>query len=198
MDLHEKEAYGKGFCLIAGVDEAGRGPLAGPVVSAAVIFLKPPLHMGLRDSKVLSPPKRVRLFFDIYREAASVGVGIAWPEEIDRINIHLASLVSMKRAVEALSLRPDFILIDGRFPLELPIGQKTIVCGDSKSVTIAAASIVAKVTRDFIMCGYHNLYPQYNFVENKGYPTAGHYRALSTLGPTTIHRKSFNLCSVKS
>jgi ribonuclease HII len=194
MDSYEKEALRRGFSLVAGVDEAGRGPLAGPVVAAAVIFSPALLHLEIKDSKKLSPSRRNSKALDIYRQAPCVGVGVVWPEEVDSINIHRATLKAMEKAVKALSLTPELLLIDGLFPVDtLKIPQRPIISGDSKSVTIAAASIVAKTTRDRIMAAYHNLYPHYNFVKNKGYGTHEHRSILRTNGPCPIHRKSFSL-----
>lgn len=192
MDFHENEAHSKGKRLIAGLDEAGRGPLAGPVVAAAVIFARPlPLDIGIRDSKKLSPARRTSLVIDIHLNAVSVGVGLVWPVEIDSINIHRASLLAMERAVSALRVNPDMLLIDGSFRIDSAIDQKTIVSGDALSVSIAAASIVAKTARDRIMDAYHCSYPAYNFASHKGYPTKEHLSALSTHGPSPIHRRSF-------
>lgn len=191
MDSFETDARTKGFHAVAGVDEAGRGPLAGPVTAAAVIFTSVPTHLGIKDSKTLSPKKRNSLVFDIYRHAASVGVGFVWPEEIDRINILRASLKAMVRAVEGLSVRPELLLIDGNFPVDSEIEQKLIVSGDSLSVSIAAASIIAKTIRDRVMESYGLLYPGYNFAQNKGYPTKEHLEALKRFGPSPIHRLSF-------
>lgn len=191
MDSFETDARTKGFNAVAGVDEAGRGPLAGPVVAAAVVFASPPTHLGIKDSKTISPAKRDSLVFDIYRHATSVGVGFAWPAEIDSINILRASLKAMARAVEALSLRPDLLLIDGNFPIESDIEQKPIVSGDSLCVSIAAASIIAKTARDRAMESYGLLYPRYNLGKNKGYPTKDHLEALKLFGPSPVHRLSF-------
>ncbi len=176
---------------MAGVDEAGRGPLAGPVVAAAVIFHEPPAGLGINDSKKLTPQKRASLVFDIYREAASVGVGLCWPAEIDSMNIHRASLCAMERAVSSLRFKPDFLLIDGKFPIDAEVLQLPVISGDSLSVTIAAASIIAKTTRDRIMEAYECLYPGYNLAGNKGYPTKEHYEAIGNKGATPIHRRSF-------
>ena len=194
MDFFEKEAWELGYKSVAGIDEAGRGPLAGPVVAAAVIF-KPgnlPLDIGIKDSKKLSPQKREDLASYIYQEALSVGVGIVRHNEVDAINIHRASLKAMEKAVRALIPLPDFLLIDGPWSIEaLSIPQKPIISGDSLSVTIAAASIIAKTERDKIMRGYHYIYPGYNFMKNKGYPTQEHILILERIGPSPIHRKSF-------
>ncbi len=191
MDSFETDARTKGFHAVAGVDEAGRGPLAGPVTAAAVIFTSVPTRLGIKDSKTLSPKKRASLVFDIYRHAASVGVGFVWPAEIDRINILRASLKAMVKAVEGLSVRPELLLIDGNFPVDSEIEQKLIVSGDSLSVSIAAASIIAKTARDRVMESYDLLYPRYNFAQNKGYPTKEHLEALERFGPSPIHRLSF-------
>lgn len=192
MDLFEKEARSRGFNSIAGVDEAGRGPLAGPVVASAVILPFPlPLDSGIKDSKKLSAQARERLTIDIFRCARAVGIGIVWPSEIDSINIHKASLKAMEIAVGKLSLAPDMLLIDGSFPIISAIEQRPIISGDALSVSIAAASIIAKTTRDGIMEAYHRLFPQYNFASNKGYPTKEHLSALDSFGPAPIHRKTF-------
>lgn len=193
MDSFERDASLKGYGLIAGVDEAGRGPLAGPVVAAAVILpFPPPLNLGIKDSKALSPKARSSILLDICRSALAIGVGTVWNEEIDEINIHRASLKAMAKAVEALSRRPDFILIDGRFGLGTAVPELAVVRGDGLSVSIAAASIVAKTARDRIMDAYHRIYPQYNFIRNKGYGTEEHLSALRSIGPCPIHRKSFH------
>jgi len=192
MDIHEKDAHSKGFKTVAGVDEAGRGPLAGPVVAAAVVFpFPPPLDLGIKDSKALTSGARKKILLDIYRTATSVGVGIVWPVEIDRINILKASLKAMELAIERLSVKPDMILVDGNFPINTDTPQRPIISGDALSVSIAAASIVAKTARDTIMESYHRLYPHYNFISNKGYPTKEHLSALNAHGPTPIHRKTF-------
>ena len=192
MDIHEKDAHSKGFKTVAGVDEAGRGPLAGPVVAAAVVFpFPPPLDLGIKASKALTSGARKKILLDIYRTATSVGVGIVWPVEIDRINILKASLKAMELAIERLSVKPDMILVDGNFPINTDTPQRPIISGDALSVSIAAASIVAKTARDTIMESYHRLYPHYNFISNKGYPTKEHLSALNAHGPTPIHRKTF-------
>lgn len=197
MDLFEKQARATGYKLIAGVDEAGRGPLAGPVVAAAVIFLELPLNLGIKDSKALSPKKRQELAPEIFARALAVGVGIVSEEEIDAINIHHASLKAMAKAVGGLIERgviPDFALVDGKFIIpSLDIPQKALIAGDSRSVSIAAASIIAKTTRDDIMKAYHELYPEYNFARNKGYGTAEHIEAILRVGRSPVHRKTFAL-----
>jgi ribonuclease HII len=175
----------------AGIDEAGRGPLAGPVVAAAVILPKECEIYGLNDSKKLSAQQRKTLFNQIKALAAIIGVGIVRPEEIDRINILRASLLAMEIAVKNLSSQPDFLLIDGNTRTSLLIQQETVVKGDSICCSIAAASIIAKVTRDSIMDDYHNIYPEYNFKKHKGYPTKEHLEALRKFGPCPIHRRTF-------
>lgn len=193
MDTFEKLAYQKGYKSIAGVDEAGRGPLAGPVVAAAVIF---PIHYHnsqINDSKKLSASKREELYEIISNDAIAVGVGTADADMIDRINILQASLQSMCKAVLELPNVPDFLLIDGSNKIALPIPQKAIIKGDSLSISIAAASIVAKVFRDRIMEIYHRQFPQYNFLQNKGYGTKEHRDAILEFGLCKIHRRSFHL-----
>lgn len=191
MDAYEQDAFKKGYRYIAGTDEAGRGPLAGPVVAAAVIFSSPPLHLGIRDSKTLTPLQRNALLPDIYREALAVAIGIVWMDEIETTNILAASLKAMTHAVKKLNPSPDFILIDGQFPLDISIPQLPVIKGDAKSVSIAAASIVAKIVRDSIMDVYHTIFPSYNFIKNKGYGTAKHLEAIKYFGPCPIHRKTF-------
>ena len=177
--------------IVAGVDEAGRGCLAGPVVAGAVILDETrPIH-GLRDSKELSERKRNELFEQIRERALAYSVGMTAAEEIDRINILQAALLAMEKAVLALRKKPDCVLIDGNAKTSLPIEQKAIVKGDSKCASIAAASIVAKVTRDRIMTEVEREYPGYGFSRHKGYPTKEHLGALRNLGPSPIHRKSF-------
>ncbi len=187
----EHEAVNKGYTYIAGVDEAGRGPLAGPVVSGAVILPQGFSLDGIDDSKKLSEKKRSLLFPQIKENAIAVGVGICSHTEIDQINILQASLLSMKRAVENLEQQPDFLLIDGKFTIDTAIDQAAIIKGDSKSISIAAASIIAKVTRDAIMKQLHEQYPVYGFDRHKGYPTKAHKQAILEHGPCPVHRISF-------
>ena len=192
----EHKAKTNGYKIIAGVDEAGRGPLAGPVVSAAVILPHDFACIGINDSKKLSEKKRNALFPIIMEQAIAVSTGISSHDEIDKINILQASLLSMKRAVEKLSnpsdsLAPDFLLIDGNFTLDMDIEQSAIVKGDSRSISIAAASIIAKITRDAIMKELHELYPKYNFIQHKGYPTKAHKEAIFKYGPCPVHRRTF-------
>ena len=193
MDTFERTAAEDGVGAIAGVDEAGRGPLAGPVVAAAVIFSAPwPTGIGIKDSKALTPAKREKLSRIIYRSAVSVGLGIVWHGEIDRINIHRASLEAMRLAVGSLSPVPDRLLVDGRFEIESDISQSAIVKGDSLSVSIAAASIIAKTVRDRVMEAYSFLYPQYGFSSHKGYGSAAHLVAIEKYGPSPVHRMSYS------
>jgi len=175
----------------AGVDEAGRGPLAGPVVAAAVIVIEPEGLAGLNDSKKVTAKKRKMLYSEIISRQL-VGIGFADEKEIDRINILQASLLAMKRAVLDLPVSPDGLLIDGTFTTDLPLPQKTIVSGDAKSASIAAASIVAKVIRDAWMERMETEYPSYGFAKHKGYGTARHLQALSEQGACAIHRRSFD------
>ena len=187
----ESEALDKGYKNIAGIDEAGRGPLAGPVVSAAVILPTSFRNPDITDSKKISPKKRQRLYDVIYADAVSIGIGIVDPIEIDRINILQASLLAMAMAVKNIEPRPDYLLIDGNFPIPSDLPQQPIVKGDALSISIAAASIIAKVTRDRLMQKYHHYYPQFDFPKHKGYPTAAHRKAIRKFGCCPIHRKSF-------
>jgi ribonuclease HII len=187
----EKRAREQGFSIIAGIDEAGRGPLAGPVVSAAVILPDSFSVPGITDSKKLTPKKRDKFYQEIYDRAVSIGVGIVEPDEIDRINILQAALLSMKLAADELTPQPDFLLIDGKFTIPSDLPQQAVIKGDSLSISIGAASIIAKVTRDRIMEKYHKEYPQYGFAGHKGYPTKAHKEAVKKFGPCPIHRRSF-------
>ncbi len=191
MWAFESAAQQDGFHFIAGIDEAGRGPLAGPVVSAAVILPASFNLDGVDDSKRLTPKKREALFGEIYGRATSVGVGVVGPNRIDEINILQASLQSMAMAVACLKPRPDCLLIDGIFKIDSKLPQTPITKGDSRSVSIAAASIIAKVTRDNMMAHYHCRYPEYGFAKHKGYPTKAHKAAIREYGYTPIHRRSF-------
>ncbi len=187
----EKEATQKGCRDIAGIDEAGRGPLAGPVVSAAVILPPSFNDPEITDSKKLTAKKRERLYLKIYDRAVAVGIGIVDPVEIDRINILQASLLAMAIAVKNLDPQPDHLLIDGNFPIPSKLPQQPIPKGDALSISIAAASIVAKVSRDRLMQTYHHYYPQFDFPKHKGYPTRSHKQAIREFGYTPIHRRSF-------
>ncbi|CAN2048990.1 Ribonuclease HII [Candidatus Magnetomoraceae bacterium gMMP-13] len=187
----EKETLKQGFKYIAGIDEAGRGPLAGPVLSVAVILPMSFSASGINDSKKLSPKKRDFLYDIIYEQAVSIGIGIVDPAEIDRINILQASLLSMAFAVENLLPCPDYLLIDGIFGIKSHLPQKTIKKGDQLSISIAAASIVAKVTRDRLMVKYDQYYPEFGFSKHKGYGTKVHRENIKKFGPCPIHRQSF-------
>lgn len=187
----EKMARMQGFCHVAGVDEAGRGPLAGPVAAAAVILPEGLCIQGVDDSKKLSPYKRDQLFDVIMSLAVSVGVGIVAPDVIDDINILQATRLAMLNAVRQLSPQPDFILIDGITTISTAISQKTVKKGDSLSLSIAAASIIAKVTRDRLMLEMDALYPGYGLAGHKGYGSAQHLEAIRLLGPSPIHRMTF-------
>jgi ribonuclease HII len=191
MWFFEKEATENGYKDIAGIDEAGRGPLAGPVVSAAIIL--PPTFAlpGVIDSKKLSAKKRAQLYDKIYAHAVAIGIGIVDPVEIDRINILQASLLAMSIAVDNLNPQPDCLLIDGTFRIASQLPQKPIAKGDSLSISIAAASIIAKVTRDRLMESYHFYYPLFGFAQHKGYPTKAHREAIRKFGCSLIHRRSF-------
>jgi len=190
---YETELYLKGHRLIAGVDEAGRGPMAGPVVAAAVIF-KPGTEIeGVNDSKKLSPKKREQLFYEIRKRSLTYGIGMISNIRIDEVNILRATFEAMERAVSRLSLAPDFILVDGRDAPFSTQDQMSIIKGDSLSYSIAAASILAKVTRDKLMNFYGRIYPQYNFTVNKGYATPEHIEAIKRYGRCQIHRMSFML-----
>jgi ribonuclease HII len=193
MDTYEKLARGEGYRCIAGVDEAGRGPLAGPVVAAAVIFPAAYRHSDINDSKKLTADKRNELYKVISDEAVAVGIGVAEADVIDRINILQASLQAMREAVLDLSTSPDFLLIDGLHRIHMDIPQNALVKGDQLSVSIAAASIIAKVSRDRIMEMYHRQFPQYNFLQNKGYGTTEHRNIIGEIGLCKIHRRSFHL-----
>lgn len=191
MKVYETQYESAGICC--GIDEAGRGPLAGPVVAGAVILPKDCQILYLNDSKKLSEKRREELFAEIKEKAVSWAVGVASPQEIDEINILQATYKAMKQAVEALIPSPDVLLNDAvTIPnLSGQLAQVPIIKGDAKSVSIAAASILAKVTRDHMMMEYEKLYPEYGFSRHKGYGTAAHIAAIKELGPCPIHRKSF-------
>ena len=190
--LHfEALAKRRGFELIAGIDEAGRGPLAGPVVAAAVVLPEGFELPGLTDSKKLSEKQRDRFYPQIRQLATAVGVGVASVVEIDKINILQATLLAMERAISRLSCFPDHLLIDGITPLRLKISQQTLIKGDSRSLSIAAASVVAKVVRDRIMYSFSKQLPEYGFSKHKGYGTLQHRQAISQFGPSHQHRKTF-------
>jgi ribonuclease HII len=191
MDYFEKMYYRRGYHRIAGVDEVGRGPLAGPVVAAAVILPRDGIGFEVFDSKQISSKKREELYPSILREALGVGIGIIGQEEIDCIKIFQATLRAMVAAIKNLPTPPDFILIDGSQGITLPVRQKTIRKGDQLCNSIAAASIVAKVTRDRMMLECHQQYPQYDFARHKGYGTKEHRKAIEKFGICELHRKTF-------
>ncbi len=187
----ERRLMSRGMTPVAGTDEAGRGPLAGPVVAACVIL--PPCcdYLSYKDSKKLTARSRARLFAELDASDAVIGVGICSADEIDRINILQASLLAMKKAVIAIGAPPAHLLVDGKFPVPVDIPQTPLIKGESRSASIAAASIIAKETRDRIMADIHRRYPQYGFSGHKGYPTAAHRRVLAAIGPCPEHRRSF-------
>ena len=190
--LHFETSWlAKGYSRIAGLDEAGRGPLAGPVVAAAVILPPGERYPGITDSKKLRPADRERGYDLIRNKALAFSISEASQEEIDALNILVASRKAMERAVGGLALAPGFLLIDGIVPLRTDIPQECIKKGDQRSQSVAAASILAKVTRDRLMEAYHQQYPQYNFNKNKGYGTREHLEALQIHGVCPIHRRSF-------
>ena len=187
----EEACFEEGFRVVCGVDEAGRGPLAGPVCAAAVI-LPPHLEIpGLNDSKKLTDKRRRELYPIIKEQAIAYGIGFASHEEIDEINILQATYLAMERALAQLPVKPDLALIDGNRTKDFGLPVKTVVHGDSLSASIAAASVLAKVTRDDLMLQQDQLYPQYGFAIHKGYGTKAHYEALRTCGPSPIHRMTF-------
>ena len=192
MTLHEKQVRKQGYKLIVGIDEAGRGPLAGPVVAAACLLPKGFLIPGVDDSKKLTPLMRERLFEELSQDKRIIfGVGVVHHDEIDRINIYQATIAAMLQAVSGFPTVPDFLLVDG---LNLPhptIPSMKIIGGDGLSLQIAAASICAKVTRDRLMHEYHQQWPEYGFASHKGYGTAYHVEAIRKFGPCPIHRRSF-------
>lgn len=187
----EDSLYQKGYKLVCGVDEAGRGPLCGPVVAAAVILNKDEMIEGVNDSKKLSEKKRENLYDIITKKALAVGVGISDVDIIEDINILNATKLAMKQAINNLKINPDFVLIDGNQMIDIDIDAQTVVSGDAKSESIAAASIIAKVTRDRLLKDYDKKYPEYGFAKHKGYGTKAHIEAIKKYGLTPIHRKSF-------
>ena len=191
MWLIENSRFSDGIKIICGVDEAGRGPLAGPVCAAAVILPSNIDIPGLDDSKKLSDKRRRELFPVIKEQAVAYGIGLASHEEIDEINILQATFLAMERALDQLDVKPDLALIDGNRAKDFGIPVQTVIHGDSLSASIAAASILAKVTRDDLMVEYAEKYPQYAFEIHKGYGTKAHYEALRTYGPSPIHRMTF-------
>lgn len=191
MDDPEAFWRSKGLSLICGVDEAGRGPLAGPVVAAAVILPPGAQFPGLTDSKLLTAAQRQEFCQEIRHRALAFAVAELSPRQIERWGILAASLKAMARAVAALSLTPELILVDGREPLPLALPQQPVVDGDARCLSIAAASVLAKVHRDRLMEACHRQYPQYNFARHKGYATAEHLEALRRWGPCPLHRRTF-------
>lgn len=187
----EKELTPPGALLVCGLDEAGRGPLAGPVYAGAVILPEGYLPAGLNDSKKISEKKREFLFREITGNAVAWGYGFATPEEIDEINILNASLLAMRRALKTLSEKPDFLFVDGNVFRGFDLPGKSVVKGDARLPSVAAASIIAKVLRDRACLEMDREYPEYGFAAHKGYPTKAHYEALEKYGVLPIHRKSF-------
>jgi len=191
MDYFERLYYRRGYQTIAGVDEVGRGPLAGPVVAAAVILPREGIGERLYDSKAIPSRRREALYDLIVTRSLGVGLGLVDQNEIDRTDILAATLRAMALAVESLPRPPDFILVDGSQIFKVPIAQKAIPKGDQLSQSVAAASIVAKVTRDRLMMEWHRKYPQYNFARHKGYGTKEHREAIEKFGVCELHRKTF-------
>ncbi len=188
---HENSLRRQGFRLVAGLDEAGRGPLAGPVIAGAVLLPASRKYLCFRDSKKLGSKAREEAFAYITKMDIPFGVGCAEPEEIAEINILRASLLAMQRAVANLRSLPDHLLVDGKFAVPVDIPQTLLVKGESQSASIAAASIIAKVSRDRIMADLHERFPCYNFLENKGYATREHRMLIRQYGPCTVHRATF-------
>ena len=191
MLLIEESLYDEGYEYICGVDEAGRGPLCGPVVAAAVILPKHGCIEGVNDSKKISEKKREKLYDDIMKGAIAVGIGISDVDVIEKVNILNATKIAMKKAIESLSIKPGYVLIDGNQKIDIDILQETVVSGDAKSESIASASIIAKVTRDRMLRKFDEMYPEYGFAKHKGYGTKAHIEAIKKYGLTPIHRKSF-------
>ena len=188
----ERSAHRSGYTCIAGLDEAGRGPLAGPVVAAAVVLPENLLMPGLTDSKQVEAQDRNRLFEMIRAQAVCYGIGIVDERTIDDVNILQATILAMKQALQTLDPQPDYLLLDALTLPGVPLPQKPLIKGDCRSHSIAAASILAKVTRDRIMLELHEQYPQYNFQKHKGYGTKEHLRLIREHGPCDAHRKTFN------
>ena len=187
----EKQLHREGYSLVCGVDEAGRGPLAGPVCAAAVILPEDCDLPGLNDSKKLTEKKREALYDEIIEKAVAYGIAFSTVEEIEGINILSATLLAMNRAIEKLSLKPDMALIDGNTTRDIAVPARAVVGGDGRCACIAAASVLAKVTRDRLMLEMAKEYPQYGFEKHKGYGTKVHYAAIEEYGPSPIHRMSF-------
>ncbi|MFQ5588071.1 MAG: ribonuclease HII [Nitrospiria bacterium] len=191
MTSFENALYARGYRFLCGIDEAGRGALAGPVVAAAVILPEGCLIEGLRDSKKLSPKRREFFLNQIQSVARAIGVGVVDNETVDRINILQATLIAMRKGFDALSVKPDYLLIDALTLPKIGIPQQGIIHGDDRSQSIAAASVVAKVTRDRLMCEYHTSYPMYALDRHKGYGTREHLLRIKEFGPCPLHRKTF-------
>jgi len=188
---YEKSLYKKGITLIAGIDEVGRGPLVGPVIASAVILPKNYKLEGLNDSKKISEKKREEFYNIIMKDAVSVGIGIVHADKIDEINILESAKLAMKIAVDNLKVKPDYLLIDGNKKIDSDINQETIIKGDSKSLSIAAASVIAKVTRDSMMYELDKKYPEYEFKSHKGYPTKKHIKMIVKYGLLDNYRFTF-------
>ncbi|SFE64564.1 ribonuclease HII [Peptostreptococcus sp. D1] len=191
LNQYENRARKNGFKIIGGVDEAGRGPLAGPVVAAVVVYKGPIRINKINDSKKLSEKNREELFDIIKEKAYDYGIGVATPDEIDEHNILNATYIAMKRAIDKLKYKPDYLINDAVIIPNMDMRQESLIKGDSKSISIASASILAKVTRDRLMYEYDKRFPEYSFSSNKGYGTEGHYEAIKKYGITSIHRLSF-------
>lgn len=189
--FYENEALSKGYSVVCGIDEAGRGPLCGPVCAAAVVLPKGHIIEGVNDSKKISEKKREILFDKIIEEAEDYSIAFATPQEIDEINILQATFLAMKRAYDGLKVKPDYAMIDGNKKPHIDVDMETIVKGDGKSASIAAASILAKVSRDRYMLEIAKEYPEYQFEKHKGYGTKLHYEMLDKYGPCEIHRQTF-------
>lgn len=189
--MYERELWQSGCGLVCGVDEVGRGPLAGPVVCAAVIMPQDNIIEGVDDSKKLSAKKREELSEKIIKNVVAYAICRVEPQIIDQINILQATRLCMKNAVESLAVKPDFVLTDGNMTLDIDVPQRSIIKGDSLSYSIGAASIIAKVYRDKIMCDYAEVYPEYDFASNKGYGSKKHIQAIIDAGLCPVHRKSF-------
>lgn len=187
----EDKLYSEGYNFVCGVDEAGRGPLCGPVVAAAVILPKDEYIEGVNDSKKLTEKKREKLYDDIMMKAVAASIGISDVDVIEKVNILNATKLAMKQAIEKLSMKPDYVLIDGNQMIDINIKAETVVSGDAKSESIAAASIIAKVTRDRMLIEFDKKYPEYGFAKHKGYGTKSHIEAIQKYGLTDIHRPSF-------
>ena len=187
----EDKLYSEGYNFVCGVDEAGRGPLCGPVVAAAVILPKDEYIEGVNDSKKLTEKKREKLYDDIMKKAVAVSIGISDVDVIEKVNILNATKLAVKQAIEKLSIKPDYVLIDGNQMIDINIKAETVVSGDAKSESIAAASIIAKVTRDRMLIEFDKKYPEYGFAKHKGYGTKSHIEAIQKYGLTDIHRPSF-------